>query len=455
MDASIFRSYDVRGLYPQQIDAEQAKEIALAYLSVVSRKLHKPVKDLKIVVARDVRDASEPLMNAAVSVFLQYGVEVYDLGLVSINDFYFALGHYKYNSGFMATASHNPAGYGGFKMAVNNTEYTDSIKFISGEQVYKEMGTLKDFHPEAKKGKLKNKEITKDHLKHILSFVDVKKIKKLRVLADTGNGMVGLILPKLFEKLPAELVSIFSELDPKFASRPPNPLTKDAYLSASKELLKNKADLGVMFDVDGDRMFLLDEKGQFIKGDMTLLLISKMLLKKEAGAGIVYNLICSHAVPELINSWGGQAIRSEVGYINLARHMHAEHGIMSGEVSGHFAFKDNFYADSGLIALVLALQAISEDGRPLSEIISDFSLYCRADELNVEVENIAAKLENLRYHYRDNIKDEIDGLTVEFADWWFNVRASNTEPLLRITVEAKDKQSAEQHQQEILQVIKS
>ena len=455
MDASIFRSYDVRGLYPQQIDANQAKQIALAYLSVVSRKLHKPVKDLKVVVARDVREASEPLMKAAVAVFLEHGVEVHDLGLVSINDFYFALGHYKYDSGFMATASHNPAAYGGFKMAVNNNEYTDSIKFISGHQVYKEMDHLADFHPEVKKGKLKNKDIAKDHIKHILSFVDVKKIKKLKVLADTGNGMVGLILPKLFEKLPAELVHIFAELDPKFASRPPNPLAKDAYLPASKELLKDKADLGGMFDVDGDRMFLLDERGQFIKGDMTLLLISKMLLKKEAGAGIVYNLICSHAVPELITQWGGKAIRSEVGYINLARHMHLEHGIMSGEVSGHFAFKDNFYADSGLIALVLALQAISEDGRPLSEIVADFRLYYRADELNVEVDDIPAKLEKLRYHYRDNIKDEIDGLTVEFADWWFNVRASNTEPLLRITVEAKDKVSADKYQQETLQVIKS
>lgn len=455
MDASIFRSYDVRGIYPQQIDIEQAKQIALAYLSVVSRKLHRPVHSLKIVVARDVREASEPLMKAALEIFLQYGAEVYDLGLVSINDFYFALGHYKYNAGFMATASHNPAQYGGFKMAINSTEYTDSIKFLSGQQIYKEMDRLADFHPEQKKGKLKNQDTSKDHLKHILSFVDVKKIKKLKVLADTGNGMVGLILPKLFDKLPVELISIFSELDPKFANRPPNPLAKDAHLAASKELLKNKADLGVMFDVDGDRMFLIDEKGQFIKGDMTLLLIAKMLLKKEAGAGIVYNLICSHAVPELITKWGGRAIRSEVGYINLARHMHLEHGIMSGEVSGHFAFKNNFYADSGLIALVLALQAISEDGRPLSEIISDFNLYCRADELNVEVENIAAKLEKLRYHYRDNIKDEIDGLTVELADWWFNVRPSNTEPLLRLTVEAKDKQSAEQHQQEILQVIKS
>lgn len=453
MDASIFRSYDVRGLYPQQINAEQAKHIALAYLSVVSRKLHKPVKSLKIVVARDVREASEPLMTAAVEVFLKHGVEVHDLGLVSINDFYFALGRYKYNSGFMATASHNPAGYGGFKMAVNNTEYTDSIKFISGQQVYKEMGALKDFQPELTPGKLKNKEISKDHIKHILSFVDVKKIKKLKVLADTGNGMVGLILPKLFDKLPAELVSIFSELDSKFANRPPNPLAKDAHQAAAKELLKNKADLGVMFDVDGDRMFLLDEKGQFIKGDMTLLLIAKILLKKEAGASIVYNLICSHAVPELITKWGGRAIRSEVGYINLARHMHAEHGIMSGEVSGHFAFKDNFYADSGLIALVLALQAISEDGRSLSEIMEDFNLYYRGDELNVAVESIEAKLEKIRYHYRANIKDEIDGITVEFADWWFNVRPSNTEPLLRITVETKDQRATEEHQKEILAVI--
>lgn len=453
MDVSIFKSYDIRGLYPQQIDAEIAKQIAMAYLSVISRKLHKPVKNLKIVVARDVRESSEPLMKSAVEVFLKYGVEVHDLDLVSINDFYFAMGCYKYDGGFMATASHNPPGYGGFKMVTNNTEYTDSIKFISGEQVHKELFILNDFHPEEKKGKYKKRDVSKDHIEHILSFIDAKKINKLKVLADTGNGMVGLILPKLFAKLPAELASIFSELDPKFPNRPPNPLAKDAFLPASREILKQKADLGVMFDVDGDRMFLLDEKGQFIRGDMTILLLAKMLLKKNPGEGIVYNLICSHAVPELIAKWGGRPIRSEVGYINLVRHMHTEHGSISCEVSGHFAFKENYYADSGLIALVLALQAISEDGRPLSEIIKDFVLYYRCDEFNIEVENIPAKLEKIRYHYRDNVKDEIDGITVEFADWWFNVRPSNTEPLLRITVEAKDKQSAEQYQQEILKVI--
>ena len=455
MDTSIFRSYDVRGLYPQQIDAEIAKQIAMAYLSVVSRKLPKPVKNLKIVVARDVREASEPLMKSAVEVFLKYGAEVHDLGLVSINDFYFATGYFKYDCGFMATASHNPPGYGGFKMIMNSTEYTDSIKYISGQQVYKELESIKDFHPEEKKGKYKKRDISKDHIKHILSFVDVKKINKLKVLADTGNGMVGLILPKLFAKLPAELISIFSELDPKFANRPPNPLAKDAYLPASQTVLKNKADLGVMFDVDGDRMFLLDEKGQFIRGDMTLLLLAKMLLKKDPGAGIVYNLICSHAVPELIAKWGGRPIRSEVGYINLARHMHLEQGSMSGEVSGHFAFKENYYTDSGLIALVLALQAISEDGRPLSEIIKDFSLYYRGDEFNIEVENIPAKLEKIRYFYRDNIKDEIDGITVEFGDWWFNVRKSNTEPLVRLNCEADTRANLEKLRDEALALIRA
>lgn len=453
MDASIFRSYDVRGLYPQQIDEKIAEQIALAYLSLVSRKLQKPVKDLKIIVARDVREASEPLMNRAVAIFMKYGVEVHDLSLVSINDFYFAMGRYKYDGGFMATASHNPPGYGGFKMAINNTEYTDSIKFISGQQVYRELENLTDFHPAEKKGKLKKKNYTKEHIKHILSFIDIKKIKPLKIVADTGNGMVGLILPELCRKLPIELIHIFVNLNPKFDQRPPNPLAKDAHQSAAKEILKNKADLGVMFDVDGDRFFLIDEKGKFIKGDMTLLLIAKMLLKKESGTGIVYNLICSHAVPELISQWGGRPIRSEVGYINLAKHMHQEHGIMSGEVSGHFAFKENYYADSGLIAMVLALQAISEDGRPLSDIIKDFTLYHRADELNVEVDNIEAKLEKIRYHYRGQIKDEIDGITVEFADWWFNVRPSNTEPLLRITVEAANKGEADKYQQEILAVI--
>lgn len=456
MNTNIFRSYDVRGVYPIEIDEDAARQIAKAYLSRLSRKLNKPTSSLRLMIARDIRRGSESLLKATTEVFLQYGAEVHDIGLASINDFYFATGKYKYDGGFMATASHNPPQYAGFKMTTNNTEYTDSIQFIVGKQIAKELEklALPEVLPQ-KTGKIKNKEVSKDHLRHILSFVDLKKIQPLKIVVDTGNGMTGPMIPKIFSKLPAELIHLFPEFDPDFLQHSPNPLAANASLAISQKIKEQGADFGIMFDADGDRMFLLDEAGRLVKSDLTLLLLARLMLQRQPQAGIVYNLICSRAVPELIKQWGGRPIRSEVGYVNLSRHMHQEFGIMSGEVSGHFAFKNNFYADSGFIATVLAIQAISEDGRKLSEIIKDFSRYYRADEYSIEVSNLESSLERLRYHYQQNIRDEIDGLTVEFEDWWFNVRPSNTEPVVRLTVEAKNQAAAEAHQQEILKLIKN
>lgn len=455
MNANIFRSYDVRGVYPDELDAQSTVTIALAYLSRLQRKLNKPTSSLKILVARDVRLSSGALLPVAIQVFLKYGAEVHDIGLASINDFYFATGHYKYDGGFMATASHNPPQYGGFKMTYNNAEYTNSIQFMSGKQILKEMENSATLEQPKKSGKLKTKNIDKDHLTHLFSFVNLKKIRDLKVVVDTGSGMVGLLLPKIFAKLPCQLIHLFPDLDPQFVSRPPNPLAPDASKAISQRIKEEQADLGIMFDADGDRMFLIDEQGRMIKSDQTLLLLAKSMLARHPESGIVYNLICSHAVPELIVKWGGKAIRSEVGYINLARHMHQEFGVMSGEVSGHFAFRDNFYADSGLIAMLLALQAISEDGRKLSEIAHDFQLYVKADEYNVPVTNLESTMDKIRYNFRGQIRDELDGITVEFLDWWFNIRASNTEPLVRITVEAKTTDEVIKHQQEVLTIIKN
>jgi len=334
------------------------------------------------------------------------------------------------------------------------TRTVNGIEVVSGKDIQFVLQRL-EFPLMAEKitGQIVKKDIVQDHLRHILSFIDVKKIKPYKIVVDTGNGMMGILMPKISEKLSCQFVHLFSELDGKFSNRPPNPLAAGASSKISQKILEEKADFGVMFDSDGDRMFLVDEKGCLIKGDMILALLAKSMLKKHPGGGVVYNLICSHAVPDLINSWGGQAIRSEVGYVNLARHMREEGGIMSGEVSGHFSFKENFYADSGFIAFVLALQTISEDGRKLSEIIQDYSLYVRGDEINLQAENIPEKLEKIRNHYQKNIKDEMDGITVEFSGWWFNIRASNTEPLLRITVEAKNQEELKKRQDEVLNII--
>lgn len=454
VNEKIFKSYDIRGIYPAELNEEAAEIIAQTYLKFLSERLKKPNNQLKIAVGQDNRQASRPLINKVIETFLKYGVIIDNLGLISVNDIYFATGYYQYDGGIIATASHNPPEYGGFKMVKLNQDFPDSIEFISGQGLYQELSKLTfPLTDEKIPGILKQKDITEDHLNHILSFIDVNKIKPLKVVVDTGNGMMGILIPKLFEKLPGQLIHLFPELDGQFPNRPPNPLTLGAADKISQKVLKEKADLGVVYDVDGDRMFLIDEQGQFIRGDMILLLLVKVILEKNPGAGIVYNLICSHAVPELVAKWGGRPIRSEVGYRNLAEHMRKENGIISGEVSAHFAFKNNFYADSGFIALVLVLEAISENGRRLSEIIKEYSLYARGDEINIEVADINQSLDKVRNNYQDNIRDEIDGITVEFSDWWFNVRPSNTEPLLRITVEAKNEEELKKRQEEVLRII--
>jgi phosphomannomutase len=454
MKEHIFKSYDIRGIYPDELNEQDVVKIAQAYLVMLSENLNKPIKKLKIAIAKDVRGSSGLLMEEAVKVFLEHGVQVDDYEFMSINDYYFACGYYKYDGGFMATASHNPPEYGGFKMVIKNLKNSDSIEYISGKELYTRLQKLNfPIREEKTKGKREKKEITDEHLEHIFSFVKQEKLKPFKVVVDTGNGMNGLLIPKIFEKIPCKLVNMFPDLDGNFPNRNPNPLAPKAADQISQRVIAEKADMGFIFDVDGDRMFMVDEKGQFIRGDMILPLMVKPMLERFPGQGIAYNLICSHAVPELINKWGGKAIRSEVGYLNLARHMREEGGIMSGEVSGHFAFRDNYYADSAFIAMLLVMQQITEDGRKLSEIIKENTLYARGDEVNIKVADIDAKLDLVRQTYGDNILDEIDGITVEFTDWWFNIRASNTEPLLRVTVEAANEDQLKARQQEILNLI--
>lgn len=454
MNKAIFKAYDIRGIYPQDLDESAAEIIAQSYLKFLSTKLNKPIKDLVIAVGKDVRQSSEPLLAAVVKIFLQYGAHVDDLGLLSINDYYFAVGKYQYDGGLMGTASHNPSEYGGFKMTIKNLGKPDSILFISGIELYDFMSKLQlPISDPQIPGKLNKKDVSQDHLKHVLSFVDISKIKPLKVVVDTGNGMNGILIPQIFKNLPCELIHMFPDLDGSFPNRAPNPLTKGAPDQIRARILEAGADLGFICDVDGDRINLVDEKGNFYKGDMSMLPMVKSMLAKHPGAGIVYNLICSHSVRDLIVSWGGKAIRSEVGYLNLARHMMTEGGVMSGEVSAHYAFRDNFYADSAFIAMLLTLKAVSQDGRAVSQIMSEYNLYHKSEELNFVVKDIATELLKFRAKYQANILDEIDGLTVEYTDYWFNVRGSNTEPLLRLTVEANTQELLSQKIAELESLI--
>jgi len=251
INSGIFKAYDIRGIYPEELAEPTANLIAQTYLKILAEKLAKPIKDLKIAVCQDNRKSSAPLMQEVIKVFLEYGVRVDDLGQLSINDYYFAVGYYKYDGGIMATASHNPPQYGGFKMTMKNTEYENSIDFLSGQELYQKLQDF-DFPLTAEKtpGHLQSKDVLGDHLKHILSFIDKSKIKNLKVVVDTGNGMTGLMIPKIFAELPCQLTHIFSELDGDFPNRAPNPLTVGASDKLAEKVLSAQADLGVIFDVD-------------------------------------------------------------------------------------------------------------------------------------------------------------------------------------------------------------
>jgi len=449
LNQEIFRSYDIRGVYPDELNEENAREISLLFLSLVCKRTGKQPEDLKIVVGRDIRDSSQALEKILMDTLISKGVRVNNIGLMSVDVIYFVVGKLEYDGGVMVTASHNPGKYGGYKMV------SKGVEWVRGIELWDHQNEKKDFL-DSDKGEIKSIDVWKEYLDHIFSFVNKDKIKPMKIVVDSGNGMAGIMISKIVELLPQiELIPLFFEPDGTFPSHNPNPLADNASAQLCEKVKEEKADLGFIYDADADRVFLIDENGKFLRGDQTLLVLAKPMLEKNPGLGIVYNLICSKNVRETVEKMGGKAIRSEVGYVNMGAHMKNNNGIMGGEVSAHFSFRDNYYADSGFIAFLLALESVSEDGFKLSEFIKENENWHRANEVNLEIEDKAGALNKIKKHYQENILDEIDGITVEFEDWWFNVRPSNTEPLLRVTIECRNEANIKERVEEVLNVIKS
>ncbi len=451
MDNKIFKSYDIRGIYNKEFKKDDIKVIAQAYLQEIARIGQKEIKDLKIIIARDIRHSSPEITTTFIAEVIKYGVEVNDLGLMPIDALYYLVGQDNYDGGIMITASHNPPPYGGIKMLATKVEA------IRGTRIKEVIAELKEIP--LREGKKKELDIWDKYIEHVLSFVNLDNIKPLKIVIDAGNAMAGLTIPRIFSKIPQiEVRELFFEPDGDFPFRDPNPLNEGAADKLIAKVKEESADLGAIFDADSDRVFLIDEKGNFIKGDQILILLAEAIIKDNPGASIVYNLICSKAVPEIIKNLGGRAIRSEVGYANVKKHMEEENGLLGGEVSGHFSFKKNYYSDCAYAALLMILEILSLKNKKLSALVAKNKIYYRANELNITISDIPLALDKIREKYASNIRDEIDGLTVEFYDeeelnYWFNVRASNTEPLLRITVEAQDRERAEKYQKELLAII--
>ncbi|OIO17934.1 phosphomannomutase/phosphoglucomutase [Candidatus Kuenenbacteria bacterium CG11_big_fil_rev_8_21_14_0_20_37_9] len=445
----IFKAYDIRGIYPSELNREAVFAIGRAFARKTRAK--------QVVVGRDMRLSGSILKKYLIQGLAQEGVrEIIDIGLVPIDAVYFSVGILKYEAGIVITASHNPKEYNGLKMVRRSV---DDMDWVRGNDLARIVQKVNTGGKNVGNGEIKiiKKNIYPEYIRHVLSFVNVKNIKPLKVVIDAGNGMAGKVMPILEKYLPIKTIHLNYRLDGNFPAHPSNPLLPESQVQISKKIKETKADCGVIFDGDTDRLFFVDEDGKFIRADITLLLLAKLFLEREAGAGIAYNLICSKIVPKMIEQWGGRAIRTAVGFVNVAQGMKKNKGIMGGEVSAHYSFRDNTYADSGFIALVILLELLSEIDKPLSQIVKPFYAYHKLPEINTLVEDIDEKIEEIKNKYKRCSQDYLDGVTVdnwEKRGWWFNVRPSNTEPLLRLTIEAKDKKMTMKLKKDLVKLIK-
>jgi phosphomannomutase len=446
IDPGIFAAYDMRGIYGKDLNDEIAYQIGRAaalYLQVP-----------EIAVGRDMRVSSPPLAAALLRGITDQGVNAIELGMTTTDELYFAVGKFNYLAGIMITASHNPKQYNGMKFC---RAQAFPISLESGLADIRDLAMRGEFPEPASKGQVIKRDVTDAFIEHALSFIDVSKIKPLKVVIDAGNGMAGMIMPRVFKHLPCTLVPLYFELDGTFPNHPASPIEPENMEDLQKKVHEVGADLGAAFDGDADRMFPVDEHGNVVDGSMVTAVVSQSLLRKHPGSTILYNLIVSKSVPELVEKMGGVAIRTRVGHSYIKAEMRRLNAIYGGEHSGHFYFRDNWFADSGLIALLITLELVSVEGKPLSELLKPLDKWVRSGEVNSKVNDVQGKLKALEEHYGAQAQsvDHLDGITVDFGDWWFNVRPSNTEPLLRLNVEARNRELMQQKFNEVLAFIRA
>ncbi len=444
---AMFKAYDVRGTFPNELTPDIAYRVGRGIVAFLDAD--------NVVVGMDMRTSGPTLSAALIDGIRDQGADVTNIGLVSTDTLYFAVGKYGFPAGVMLTASHNPSNYNGFKIC---REEARALSLDSGIAEIRDMVLSGEFPApkSGKRGDLTEKDVLDAYAEHALSMIDTDRIKPLKIAVDAGNGMGGVLVPPVFDRLPCEIVPLYFELDGAFPNHEANPIEPENVRDLQRTVLEQNCDLGVAFDGDADRMFLIDEKGNFIGGDMTTAMVSLELLKHNPGSKIVYNLINSRTVPELIEEEGGIPIRSRVGHSYIKALMREEDAIFGGEHSGHFYFRDNWYADSGLIAMLTVLQLISDADQSLSSILEPIDTRVRSGEINSEIEDVDATVDRVERFYTEQGADldELDGLTVGFDDWWFNLRASNTQPLLRLNVEAENEELLREKTTEVLELIR-
>lgn len=444
---SVVKAYDIRGLFPQQMDAAVARGLGAAFARFCDRP--------EVVVGRDMRLSSDELCAAFAEGAAMVGTDVVDIGLASTDLLYFASGHLDM-PGAMITASHNPAQYNGIKLCgpaavpIGSESGLGEIAALAGAGITSGDAaghSDKVIHSDkiTHRGKVTHRDLMEQFTAHVHSFVDVNVLAPLTVVADTANAMGGHVVPPVFADLPFELTLLHAELDGTFPNHPADPLQPENLVDLQAEVTATRADIGLAFDGDADRVFLVDEMAQPVSGSLTTALVAAGVLATEGPGPILHNLICSRSVPEVITEAGGTPVRTRVGHSYIKVAMARTGAAFGGEHSGHYYFARNFRADSGLIAAMIVLERLSLSEVPLSELLAPLDRYAASGEINLTVTDPAAKIDEVEQHYADFAAtgsdesftlDRLDGLTVEAAQWWFNLRASNTEPLLRLNVEA-------------------
>ena len=440
---AVVKAYDVRGTVPDQLDESLARAFGVAFARYTEAT--------SVVVAHDMRPSGPGLVAAFEDGVTSCGASVVNLGLASTDLLYYASGSMNL-PGAMFTASHNPAQYNGIKLCKAGAR---SIGIDSGLSEVRELArAVLGTQIIGDRGKVTKRNLLADFADHVLSFVDVVELRPLKVVADTANGMGGLVVPAVFDRVSAvDLEVMYGELDGTFPNHPADPIQPANQRDLQARVVAGGFDVGLAFDGDADRVFLVDELGRTMSGSTTTAILAKVFLRRTPGATILYNLISSRAVREVIAENGGTGIRTQNGHSYMKGIMADTGAVFAGEHSGHYYFADNYRADSGLIAALVVLEEMSRTGLPLSKLREPVERYASSGEINMQVNDIDAIIARVAEKYSMYPQDRLDGLTVDCGDWWFNVRSSNTEPLLRLNLEAATREQCDTHVAALLQLI--
>jgi phosphomannomutase len=449
LNPAIFKAYDVRGVYPDEVNEDAARAIGAAFVTYL--------KAGRIAVGRDMRLSSPAIAAAFIDGAISQGANVVDYGMIPTDMLYFAVARDGHDGGVQITASHNPKQYNGMKM-VRREAFP-----LSGEEGISEIREMIANDsipaPAPRRGQVTKKDALDAYVDHVMSFIDPSIIRPFNVVLDAGSGMAGLVAPKLFDRLPCRTTRLCFEIDGRFPNHEANPLIEENRRDIVERVIAEKADIGIAWDGDADRCFFIDGTGAFVSGDFVTALLAEAFLLRHPGAGIIYDLRASHAVKDIVSKYGGSSYMNRVGHAFFKRRMRETNAIFGGEVTGHYYFRDNFFADNGFIPALLMLELMSKKGQSLHDLLEPLSrTYFISGEINTKLASmdlVPQKLDQIAAKYADGHQYKMDGLSVEYPDWHFNVRPSNTEPLLRLNLEATTPGLMARKRDEVVALIRS